>query len=476
VSPLELKNYINLVKEAYTRRKLIQFGKEILNSGYMKSENIEKIFQKIEDKFYVFQEQTISKNFYTSSELIQEVYRDIKLKLNEPEEIGFQSSFEDLDSILQGFQKSDLIIIAGRPSMGKTAFSLNLGKNIVEKYKIPLLIFSLEMSRQQIIYRFLSSESNIYSNRIKAGKMTLEEWKKLTLAMKTISELPIYIDDNSNISISEIKTKLKNIFLGKDKKEAIIIIDYLQLMKIASKSETRSQEISTITRNLKILAKEFQIPIFLLSQLSRNLESRINKRPILSDLRESGCVGKNDQTFVKNSEKKFLSWNKSFSYYFEKKIEKKFKGLKPAFTIFLENNLKLIFTSNHKILCKNSWIPISELTIKNKILTFSESNKNKNCISISYLAIKQINYENIISVYDQNIPLFHNYCEKNILVHNSIEQDADIVIMIFRDDSSKTKNENNLLLTEFIIAKHRNGPTGIAKLIFNAGTTTFQNI
>ncbi len=276
VTASSLKYYIDHVKEQYTRRKLIAFGKEILNWGYMESENIEKIFQKIETKFYLFQEEKILKNFYKSSELIQEVYTDITIKLNKTEKIGFQSSFQDLDSILQGFQKSDLIIIAGRPSMGKTAFSLNLGKNIVKKYNIPLLIFSLEMSRQQIIYRFLSSESNIYSNRIKAGKMTLEEWKKLTLAMNIISELPIYIDDNSNMSVSEIKAKLQHIFLGQEKKEAILIIDYLQLMKMGSKSETRAQEISTITRNLKILAKEFQIPIFLLSQLSRNLESRIN--------------------------------------------------------------------------------------------------------------------------------------------------------------------------------------------------------
>ena len=202
---------------------------------------------------------------------------------------GLNTSFKDLDSILQGIQKSDLIIIAGRPSMGKTAFALNVGSKIVSKYKIPLIVFSLEMSRQQIIYRFLSENSQINSNRLKSAKMTPKEWNHLSNCMRDLANLPIFIDDNPNLSINDIRSRLRTIFSTK-KKEGLIIIDYLQLMKTNLFSDNRVQEISYITRNLKILAKEFEVPIILLSQLSRNVESRNNKRPLLSDLRESGSI------------------------------------------------------------------------------------------------------------------------------------------------------------------------------------------
>jgi replicative DNA helicase len=255
---------------------------------------------------------------------------------------GFLSSFQELDSILQGFQKYDLIVIAGRPSMGKTAFSLNIGINIIKQYKIPLIIFSLEMSRQQIIYRLISTDSEINSNRLKSGKMNAWEWKLLSKSMKEISELPIFIDDDPNINISDIRSKIKKI-IHENNKDCLVIIDYLQLMRVNKKFENRSQEISYVTRNLKILAREFKIPIVILSQLSRNLESRPNKRPMLSDLRDSG----------------------------------------------------------------------------------------------------------------------------------SIEQDADIVIMLYREDYYQDKKLEEQI-TEFIIAKHRNGPIGTAKLLFNPIYTNFK--
>jgi hypothetical protein len=164
-----------------------------------------------------------------------------------------------------------------------------LCKRIAEKYKIPILIFTLEMSRQQIMYRFLSSESLINTNRLKTGKMTFTELIKLKESMIKLSNLSIFIDDNSNLTINDIRSKLKKIFIDSDK-TGLVIIDYLQLMKLSFKLENRVQEISYLTRNLKLLAKEFNIPIILLSQLSRNVESRVNKRPMLSDLRESGCI------------------------------------------------------------------------------------------------------------------------------------------------------------------------------------------
>ena len=340
----DLESYIQLINEKYLRRLIIEFGKQVIVLGYTTSLNLDSILEEIEKTLFLLNQQNNGKKLYSIAEIVNDVFLEMKTKIKENKEIGLLTSFKDLDSILQGIQKSDLLIIAGRPSMGKTAFSLTIGRNIVKRYDIPLIIFSLEMSRQQIIYRFLASISKINSNRLKSGKMTLTEWKKVSESMKLISNLPIFIDDNPNLSLTEIRSRLRKI-LTKNKKGGLIIIDYLQLMKSNLKIENRVQEISYITRDLKIIAKEFEIPIILLSQLSRNVETRINKRPMLSDLRESG----------------------------------------------------------------------------------------------------------------------------------SIEQDADIVIMIYREDYYN-ENQSNTPVTEFIVAKHRNGPVGTARLTFDSKTTDFENL
>jgi replicative DNA helicase len=481
-NPSELDFLIQQLNEKYLRRTLIEVGKQIITWGYNTSEEIERILEKIEEKLFELTEENISEKIYSSSEIIEDVFSEMKAKINKNETAGFQSSFNDLDAILQGFQKSDLIIIAGRPSMGKTAFSLSLGKNIVTRYNIPLIIFSLEMSRQQIIYRFLADEANINSSRLKSGKMTQIEWKKLSQAMKKISDLPIYIDDNPKISILDIRNKLKKILLNK-KKTGLVIIDYLQLMKLNLKLENRVQEISYITRNLKILAKEFQIPILLLSQLSRNVESRINKRPLLSDLRESGCLAKNEILTI--SKQNSFIWNKTNCYKLNNQEQSSFKGIKPIFFLTFKNKLTIKLTANHKILSKEGWIRIEELKKETQILFLKKKNNRDNNLSdfntnldnsyhLNYSTLKKIEYKGLERVYDTMIPIFHNYILNNIICHNSIEQDADIVIMLYREEYY---NEKSLQphLTEFIVSKHRNGPIGTAKLIFYPVTTSFKN-
>jgi len=466
----ELENYIIAVNEKYLRRLIIELGKEIIKWGFTLSENIEDILGKIENSIFELNQQKKINKLISTAEIVDSIFEELKTKIKEDtnNNNGLESSFKDLDSILQGFQKSDLIIIAGRPSMGKTAFALNLGKNIVSTYKIPLIIFSLEMSRQQIVYRFISSDSNINFNRIKSGKMNANEWKKLTESMQNLANLPIFIDDNPNLSISEIRTKLKKIFIDQ-RKNGLIIIDYLQLMNINFKLDNRSQEISFITRNLKILAKEFELPIILLSQLSRNVESRINKRPLLSDLRESGCISQRNTSL--NKKEKIKSWTKRYLLYLNQSIDYSIKGKKPTFEITLTNFKKLIFTANHRILSEKGWTKISELTKDSNIYSL----KKDTFYFFNFEKIIKIEYKGLQKVYDRTIPYTHNYIKKNIVLHNSIEQDADIVIMLYREQYYTDKNTNPHI-TEFIIAKHRNGPIGTAKLLFSPTTTKFTNL
>jgi replicative DNA helicase len=465
-----ISEYIKQINEKYIRRLIIELGKQFITWGYTTSENLDLILDKMEQAVYTLNQQKVSQKVYSIAELIDEVFTELKGKIKQKTTLGLKTNFKDLDSILQGIQKSDLIIIAGRPSMGKTAFSLNLAKNIVENYKIPLLIFTLEMSRQQIIYRFISTSSNINSNRLKSGRMSSNEWKNLSFAMKKMVELPIFIDDNPNLTLIEIRSKLRKIFTNKQK-AGLVIIDYLQLMKLNFKMENRVQEISYITRNLKLLAKEFEIPIIVLSQLSRNVESRINKRPMLSDLRESGCLNKINTLH----QLKFNSWRKNEVISNNLKLFN-LKGTKPTFNLNFSNFGNVILTSTHKLLSLKGWTKIYELQKEDKLYFVTPNLFILSNLIANYRPIELIEYKGLKPVYDKTIPIYHNYFLQNLLLHNSIEQDADIVIMLYREDyyGEKTKTEHQI--TEFIIAKHRNGPVGTVKLQFNSNITTFTNL
>jgi len=285
-----IEEYIKLLQDKSLRRSLIQLGYEIINSSYITNIPLENILNDLEIQLFNLINKTQSHDILTSADLFSKVFLMIKEKSLKPSLAGITSGFYDLDTITQGFQKSDLIIIAGRPSMGKTAFCLNIAINIIKTNSIPILFFSLEMSKEQLIYRVLSNQTQINNMRLRAGNIHKNEWSKLNSVIKSFSHLPFFIDDTPNLSISEIRSKVKKIIF-EEADIGLIIIDYLQLMQnYKSQMDNRVQELSQITRSLKIIAREFKVPIIALSQLSRNVENRYNKRPILSDLRESGSI------------------------------------------------------------------------------------------------------------------------------------------------------------------------------------------
>lgn len=285
-----LEEYIRLLQDKFIRRTLIKLGYGIVNSSYITNIPLENIFNELETQIFKLKNQTQNKETLNSIDIFSNVFFELKKKTLNPSLIGISSGFYDLDSMTQGFQKSDLIIIAGRPSMGKTAFSLNIAVNIVKKQKLPVLFFSLEMSKQQLIYRLLSNETKISNIRLRSGNIRKKDWLELSNTIKTFSCLPLFIDDSATLSITEIRLKIKKLFF-EETKIGLIVIDYLQLMQNSNfSSNNRVQELSQITRSLKNIAREFNVPIIALSQLSRNVETRLNKRPILSDLRESGSI------------------------------------------------------------------------------------------------------------------------------------------------------------------------------------------
>jgi replicative DNA helicase len=287
---LYLEDYINLIRDKFLRRTLIKLGYELINSAYITNISLESILFNLESDIFNLTNEIKQQKLISSAELLSQVFLELKQKALKPSLSGISSGFFDLDSFTQGFQKSDLIIIAARPSMGKTALALNISSNVIKNLNLPVLFFSLEMSKEQLIYRLLTNETNITNFRLKTGNIYKDDWMKLNTTIKYLSGLPLFIDDTPNPSINDIKTKIKKIIFEQNQ-IGLVIIDYLQLMQNSKfKTENRTQELSQITRSLKTLAREFNVPIIALSQLSRSVESRLNKRPILSDLRESGSI------------------------------------------------------------------------------------------------------------------------------------------------------------------------------------------
>lgn len=285
-----LEEYIKLVQDKFLRRLIIKLGYEAINSSYVTSIPLERILDELEMKLFNLENTNKIQKISSSAQLLSTIFLELQEKSLSPTLPGLASGFYDLDSFTQGFQKSDLIIIAGRPSMGKTAFSLGIALHVIKNLQLPVLFFSLEMSKEQLTYRLLANETNINSMRLKSGNLNKEDWLMLNKTINNLSNLPFFTDDTSNLSIQDIRSKIKTIIFEQNK-IGLVILDYLQLMQYSkNKSESRVQELSLITRSLKSIAREFKIPLIALSQLSRNVENRTNKRPILADLRESGSI------------------------------------------------------------------------------------------------------------------------------------------------------------------------------------------
>lgn len=286
-----VEKYISIVKEKSELRRLIKAANEIIEQGYDPTENIDDIMNSAEKKIFNIMQDKDQKSYSPIKDVLIDAFTELEQLYNQKQHItGVPTGFIDLDYKTAGLHNSDLILIAARPAMGKSAFALNIATNAALKAKIPAVLFSLEMSKEQMVNRILCSEAMVDSNKVRTGKIDDDDWIKLADTMGDLSEAPIYIDDTPGISINEIRAKCRKLKL--EKNIGLVVIDYLQLVQGSSKRAqgSREQEISEISRSLKILAKEINVPVIALSQLSRAPEQRPDHRPMLSDLRESGAI------------------------------------------------------------------------------------------------------------------------------------------------------------------------------------------
>lgn len=286
---VNVRYYAQIVEEKSLLRKLIRASNEIINLGFEASEEVSTIMDIAQKKIFdIIQGRTVQGYFSIKEILLETFNRLEKLYNSKSHIIGVPTGFIDIDNKTSGLHPSDLILIAARPAMGKTSFALNIAQYAAIHERIPVAIFSLEMSRDQLVNRMLCSEAMIDSQKIRTGKLDEEDWLKIASVLGPLSEAPIYIDDTPGLSVLEIGAKCRRLKL--EKNIGLVVIDYLQLMQARHKAENRQQEISEISRSLKILAKEINVPIIAVSQLSRAPETRSDHRPVLSDLRESGAI------------------------------------------------------------------------------------------------------------------------------------------------------------------------------------------
>jgi replicative DNA helicase len=388
------------------------------------------------------------------------------------EPVGYQQVYDLTIPETHNFVANDVCV-------HNTSFAINVARNIAEIHKLPVAVFSLEMSKEQLVQRMLATEAQIESNRLRAGRISQNEWEPLSHAIGILSELPIYIDDTANMMVLQMRSQARRLQTEHNKPLGLILLDYLQLME--GGGDNRVQELSKITRSLKGLARELNVPIIALSQLSRSVEARTNKRPMMSDLRESGCLTGDALVTLADDgvpipikdlvgKSGFAVWalNESTMQLEKAIVSHAFStGIKPVFTLKTRLGRKIRATGNHQFLTIDGWCRLDQLRQEMALKVVDSHVDWDETISIELDGEEE--------VFDLTVPKFHNFIANNIVVHNSIEQDADLVIMLYRDEYYNPDSPDRNI-AEVIITKHRNGPTGVIKLLFDPQFTRFRNL
>nr|YP_010484963.1 DNA replication helicase [Hypnea cervicornis]UVW80657.1 DNA replication helicase [Hypnea cervicornis] len=490
-----INQLLKLISENYIKRLFIQYSYHTINLSYNHKISINKI--SLQASFYLneikkkLDKQNLDNSHFFLCELFQDLTGDNNQIKNSKTII--RSGFEHLDKITTGMPSGDLIIIAGRPSTGKTSFIINIVYNILEKFDTQICIFSLEMTRKQILQKIISIGSNIPLYLILQGEINPQEWKKVVNICQNILISKIYINDITNISIENILNTSQKI-CQEININTIIFIDYLQLINSEySTFSNRNEELSYITRKLKVTAQLLKIPIIVLSQLNRRIETRINKKPLLSDLKESGCISYTLFISTHNKHAINIILHNKLNIYINSYINDKtknnhlfnylkyIKNSTKKIELFIEyifchkiyNHQQIKLTEDHPILIYNTWTKTRYIEQNNQI------NQCKMLVNQAYKRIKKnhiyINFAYRCLVYEISKEEYCNFNYKKNILHNSIEQDADIIIMLYSNNIYDKDANLAKKIIDINILKNRNGITGSLQLLFNLSSTKFED-
>jgi replicative DNA helicase len=469
------------------------------------------------------------------------------------EVVGVPTGYRDLDNLLLGLQPSNLVIVAARPGQGKTSFALGAALEVALVARKPVLFFSLEMGHLELTKRLLASEARIDARKLATGQLTEAEWPKLNQAVGRLAEAPFFIDDNPHLTVMEMRAKARRI-KAKHGPLGLIVVDYLQLMQTSRRAESRQVEVSELSRGLKILARELEVPVMTLAQLNRQVEYRQDKRPMLADLRESGClVASTEVTLADGSTATLGDLLARRARNVEvQTVDERLRvhtgvmthvfasGTKPVFELRLASGRRVTASANHPFLAIDGWQQLADLHVGSRIASTRDAHVDlrrdtipptiwdymerkgllvdgmrahdvvdrlgsevgpasvyAEGISRSLmrrlaatvddrylrdLAVSDVLWDEVVAivplgeqpVFDATVLGTHNFVANGVVVHNSIEQDADVVMFIYRDDYYNENSEQRGL-AEIIVSKHRNGPTGVSKLVFLDQYTKFAD-
>jgi replicative DNA helicase len=559
------QRYARIIEEHALLRRLIGVAGEIAEMGYELPEDVTKVVDRAESLVFEVAQRRVTDTMASIHELL-DVNLDRLEQLYERGDAitGLPTGFLDLDELLSGLQPSALYVLGARPSAGKTALALCAATNVAVEGQRPVLIFSLEMSQVELIQRMLCAEARVDSKRIRNGNLTESDWQKIAHATGRLAEAPIWVDDNPNLTVMELRSKARRL-KSRVGDLGLVVVDYLQLMTGRSSAENRQVEVSEISRGLKILARELECPVIAVSQLSRQLEMRADKRPMLADLRESGCVTADTKitradngrevTFGElheRDERDIPVWTLDEHYRLTiGHMSHVFpSGVKTVYELRLASGRSIKASANHPFLALEGWFPLEKLDVGDFVavpragrwpitvgldtdatdqqvvpreawtylrkslpnhglsladleeafgghdtflndvygepLTRSQLHTMTSVVDdpvLADLAKADVRWDLIVGidelgdepVFDATVPSTHNFVAEGIVVHNSIEQDADVVMFIYRDEVYNPESPDRGT-AEILVSKHRNGPTGMVRLAFLDHYTKFANM
>ena len=554
--------YAKIIEEHALLRRLIRVAGDIAEMGYDLPDDVTKTVDMAESMVFDVAQRRVTDSMDEIHNLLDANLDRLEQLYERGESVtGLPTGYADLDELLSGLQPNALLVLGARPSAGKTALALGMVTHGALESQRPVLMFNLEMSKLELTQRMLCSEARVDSSRVRNGRLTEADWQKIAHATGRLAEAPIWIDDNPNLTIMEIRSKARRL-KARTGDLGLVVVDYLQLMTGRSSAENRQVEVSEISRGLKILARELECPVLALSQLSRGLEMRQDKRPMLADLRESGCLTADTRItradtglevtmgeLLASGEEHVPIWTLNENYRLVRgEIARVFpSGVKSVYELKLSSGRTVKASGNHPFLALEGWFPLEKLDVGDCIavpragdwptsvgrdevaadsvprdlwtyirkclphhdLTLGEVERQlgidnftesfyANALTrpqlarlaevvpdplLADLARSDVRWDTIVSitelgdqpVFDATVPGTHNFVADGIVVHNSIEQDADVVMFIYRDEVYNSDSPDRGT-AEILVSKHRNGPTGMVRLAFLDHYAKFANM
>jgi replicative DNA helicase len=552
------QHYAQIVGQLAMLRRLIETAGGIQEMAYAADDAVDDTLDRAEAAIFEVAERRIAETIKELRPALEETLDQLNaLYDREGDIVGTATGYHDLDALLLGMQPSTLTIVAARPGQGKTSLALGIAQHVAVHVRKPVLFFSMEMGYLELTKRLLAAEARVSSRKLQTGKLSEHEWPRVSHAIGRLAEAPFFIDDNPHCTVMEMRAKARRI-KAKYGDLGLIVVDYLQLMSTPGRSESRQVEVSELSRGLKILARELEAPVVTLSQLNRQLEYRQDKRPMLADLRESGCLTADTPIALADGSVETIGalFERDARDVEVLTLDERLRlvpgpmshvfcsGTKPVFELQLASGRAVTASANHPFLTLDGWVHLAHLAagmhvassrrsgpavdprndaIPREVWDYIEQKGllvngalrahdlierlgessggrhrvyaqgvSRSLISriadalpdqfLADLGASDVLWDEIVAieprgvepVYDATVPGTHNFVAGDIVVHNSIEQDADVVLFIYRDEYYNPESDQRGL-AEIIVAKHRNGPVGATKLVFHGDYTSFEN-